>query len=177
MKPLIDVDVEWEHWPEVREGYYLGPDGQLWSEHSSRFLSGYVGENGYLYYTFKDGSREYAHRLVAESYIFHIPKDGEQVNHKDYDRLNNNWSNLEWVTPAENNSHAYERQGRVKVTSYNHSNSKLSKEQALEIFNSKVSERKLASVYGVSSRTIHDIKHGVKYGWATKEVDQHEAVN
>lgn len=169
MKALIDADVEWEHWPEIREGYYLGPDGQLWSDHSNRLLQGYVGENGYLYYTFKDGSRDYAHRLVAESYIFHTVVEGEQVNHKDYDRLNNNWKNLEWVTSGGNNLHAHQSNTRKKVTSYNHSNSKLTKEQAIEIFKSSQTQNGLAAVYGVSSRTIHDIKHGVKYGWATKE--------
>lgn len=46
------------------------------------------------------------HRLVAESFI-DCPGSGYVVNHKDGNKLNNNVSNLEWVTPSENSRHAY----------------------------------------------------------------------
>jgi hypothetical protein len=46
------------------------------------------------------------HRLLAEKYIEN-PFDKAQVNHKDGDKLNNDLSNLEWVTPRENTIHAY----------------------------------------------------------------------
>ena len=65
--------------------------------------------NGYSAVGFKDGGR-YVHRLVARLYC---PRgeDHEQVNHKDCDRTNNHWSNLEWCTPSENCWH-YVSQGR-----------------------------------------------------------------
>ena len=54
----------------------------------------------------KDGSdvRVPVHILVAKAFVdgwF----DGAEVNHIDFDRKNNNASNLEWVTHAENVSH------------------------------------------------------------------------
>jgi len=154
----------------VHEGYWVTTDGRVWSDVSQSWLGGYVGANGYHYYTFKDGKRAYAHRLVAHCYL-HLDLDDttKQVNHLDYDRRHNCYTNLEVVTPSGNQVHAYLKTDRSKVNSYNHPNSKLTKEQAVCIFNSNGSERALASEYGVSSRTIHDIKHGVKYGWATKE--------
>lgn len=45
------------------------------------------------------------HRLVAENFVPGM-KDGLQVNHMDGNRLNNHYSNLEWITHVENLRHA-----------------------------------------------------------------------
>lgn len=45
-------------------------------------------------------------RLVATHFI-RKPKDGEEVNHKNGKRLDDNIENLEWVTKSENIKHAY----------------------------------------------------------------------
>ena len=47
----------------------------------------------------------YVHRLVARAYIPN-PDNKPFINHIDFDKNNNHFSNLEWCTSAENNQHS-----------------------------------------------------------------------
>lgn len=63
-----------------------------------------------------DGKVRYdsVHRLVAETFIPN-PRKLPEVNHIDGNKLNNNVTNLEWVTKGQNQIHAY-KEGLRKTT-------------------------------------------------------------
>lgn len=70
--------------------------------------------NGYCYAHLSKNGKVKAfrvHKLVAEHFI--DKKEGAtQVNHKDGNKSNNMYSNLEWVTPSENQTHRYRVLGK-----------------------------------------------------------------
>lgn len=66
----------------------------------------FVFRNGYHAVCLGAGHPKYVHRLVASAFLG-LPDLDKQVNHKDGRKANNVPSNLEWVTLAENNRHAF----------------------------------------------------------------------
>ena len=84
--------------------YLIFEDGKLFSKKANRFLQGKIDNVGYQVYrlaiknsiTSKMGKMMYAHRLVAE-YFLENPKKLSYVHHKDENKLNNHYTNLEWV--------------------------------------------------------------------------------
>ena len=71
-------------------------------------LSYVIAHNGYVCFTIKENNKFYprkAHRLVLAAFLGPLP-EGMQVNHKDCDKTNNHFSNLEYVTPKQNMVHA-----------------------------------------------------------------------
>lgn len=69
----------------------------------------FITDAGYVYISleYKGKKRKCGvHVLVAESFVdgwF----EGAEVNHKDLNKLNNKWDNLEWVTHSDNLIHQY----------------------------------------------------------------------
>lgn len=60
------------------------------------------GGSGSQYYYVSIGSKDYRiNRLVAQAFIPN-PENKPLVHHKDHNKLNNHFSNLEWATPQEN---------------------------------------------------------------------------
>lgn len=96
------------------EGLYgVTSTGLVWaypkkSRTHGRWLKITIDRGGYAYVgLYKDGktTKIKVHRLVAQAYL--VASDKPHVNHIDGNKLNNNASNLEWVTPKENKIHAF----------------------------------------------------------------------
>lgn len=76
---------------------------------SKKQLKLMINISGYSYVTPRKDSIKYTlrvHRLVALHFIKRV-KGKSHVNHKDGNKLNNHYANLEWCTQSENNKHAY----------------------------------------------------------------------
>lgn len=159
--------------------YGVTPDGRVWSYPRKNWRKG-SGiwlkpdlKKGYhvyaLYYWHpvkKRSVKKYiaSHRLVAMAYI---PTHSfrRQVNHKDGNKLNNHYTNLEWATPLENTMHAIRTGLRPDASGENNANAKLRSEDVVRIrqlfsSNKKPNITKLAIEYGVNRSTIHAIISG-----------------
>ncbi len=68
-------------------------------KYSQSMMKQHLLKNGYFAVTLSNGKDkriEYVHRLVAESFCFK-PEGKNIVNHKDENKKNNNYKNLEWT--------------------------------------------------------------------------------
>jgi len=105
------------------------------------------------------------HRVVWETFVGKIPK-GTHVNHVDGVKGNCRLSNLECVTPGENNLHAYRTKLKISPIGSKWHASKLSEKKVLNIkrmLSGGMSQERLAAIYGVNQCTISDIKMGVTW--------------
>lgn len=72
-----------------------------------RILKSFDNGRHYQYLSLSDGTntrKHYVHILVANTFIDN-PNRYEQVNHKDFNKTNNNVNNLEWVSRTQNVEH------------------------------------------------------------------------
>ena len=151
------------------EGLYsIEEDGRVWSHRNNIYLKwNKCARNKYAYVELCNGGKkkEYIriHRTVALVYVPN-PEGKPETNHKDGNKLNNHFSNLEWVTSSENHYHAYRVLKVPRGTGETHSQAKFTKEQVEEIrqFREKtgMSYEKIGKKYGVYVSTIFNIcKH------------------
>ena len=105
----------------ARVDTYINQGTLVKRNRSEKMLTHKVSRTGYATYHLRDATRDIeswpsAHRLVAIAFIPNIDNK-PYINHKDGDKLNNHYSNLEWCTAQENTQHAYDN-GLAKSVIY-----------------------------------------------------------
>lgn len=102
--------------------YSIFSDGRVLNNKTGKYIKGKIDNVGYRVYSLntndelaenrkKKNKMLYAHRLVAK-YFIPNPENLPYVHHKDEDRLNNDVSNLEWVTASQNYEYHIEKNGK-----------------------------------------------------------------
>lgn len=101
------------NYPDYRVTNY----GRVWSVRYQRFLKPYISSTGrervHLHLGLKNYGSSEVSRLVAYALIPN-PLKKTDVNHKDFNPLNNHVDNLEWMTRGENIQYDYDN-GRREV--------------------------------------------------------------
>lgn len=114
----------------LEENYLVFNDGRIFSIKNNKFLKPVLNYRYMIVHLFKNGKAKnfYIHRLVAEAFCSK-GKGKTQVNHIDSNRINNHYTNLEWVTSKENVSHF--------INSKNYKKRVMSKDQKEKLAQSK----------------------------------------
>jgi hypothetical protein len=160
------------------EGLYaVTEDGRVWSYprkwisgynskcgHDGKFLSLATHSGGYLQVGITKNvvhKHCFVHRLVATAFIPN-PDNKKEVNHKDGNKKNNHYSNLEWATRRENSDHAkklnlYKPQ---PTRGSKHPDAKVTEDEVLEIRRLQaagVKRRHILASYPLSKSSYHAI--------------------
>lgn len=93
----------------IVHGYRVFEDGTVYGRFGKKMSPSDNGR-GYLILGLRTGGERKTfgvHKLVALGFVPN-PENLPEVNHKDGNKLNNHWSNLEWCTRGDNILHAFE---------------------------------------------------------------------
>jgi hypothetical protein len=111
-------------------------DGYVRHSITKKIKNQYTNKDGYKLAAVRKGNRKYLeliHVLVALTFIGPKPSSKHEVNHKDLDKANNYYKNLEWCTHRKNMQHASKNGALCGTQGEKNGNSKLTEEQVIDI--------------------------------------------
>lgn len=88
--------------------YLITENGDVFNKKTKKQLKPRINNKGYLIFDLYKNNKRYqklGHRLVAETYIEN-EFNYNVVNHLDFNKINNNFKNLEWCTQKHNIEHS-----------------------------------------------------------------------
>lgn len=106
------------------------------------------------------------HRCLMLAFVGFPPTPLHEVNHKDGNKLNNDLSNLEWVTASENMKHAITTGLKKAKQGKNNYAAKLTDCKVMEIrrrFAAGERHGNLGKEFGISANHVRDIAAGNKW--------------
>lgn len=162
---ILNKREKWRIIPSSTGRYEVSSLGRIRNYKTKRIRKQFLGEWGYMFVGKVHSSSTFVHKLVAEAFIGLCPTDKE-TNHKDLNKVNNYYRNLEYVTHSGNVKHAYANGANTQVGSVN-GNAKLNEREVIHIRNkyahriiSLVSfKKKYAKKYDVPESTIDSVVH------------------
>lgn len=146
-------------------GYYISDHGDLYSSKTNIIMKSSKNSDGYLSSILYVNKTKYSvsiHRLVAIAFIDNPdPANKIQVNHKDGNKENNCYWNLEWVTQQENIDHAVKTGLRDSFKGENSPKNKYSEntiKKICQMLEDGRSQKYISEYLGVNKGTVNSIK-------------------
>ncbi len=146
-----------------KTSYAVDRDGNVRNKEGTGLLKPFLLNSGYLYVVLSLKNRRKnrtVHSLVAQAWIGPRPK-GHVINHKDSNRRNNNWKNLEYVTQFRNMQHAAEC-GALPKGSRHYSTDLTEKKigRVCRLIVKGMGNKDIGDLVGVSPGKVRDIRMG-----------------
>jgi hypothetical protein len=140
-----------------REGFANGRWGQAYVKFPPLTMKQSITTSGYRYIGLRKDNKSKKHLVHRLVLLTFVGPSSLQCNHKDGDKGNNNLSNLEYCTCAENIRHCMDVLGKKRGEMSGVSKVKLSDIANIRSDNRIL--REIAEDYGVTLQAIHNIKH------------------
>ena len=156
--------------------YQVTSYGRIYNTILKKFRKLYLRKDGYFYvdlYNNGIGKTIGVHRLVANEFCYERSDEKNVVNHKDGNKLNNYYKNLEWCTMQENITHACET--GLKKINEDASAAILSNQDVFEIIellmDTNIKMKDIANHYGVVRGAIFNIYSKLTWKNFTENID------
>lgn len=142
--------------------YYIDKEGKIYT--TTKYLKSRRGkgltevkpninrQRGYLYARTRNRNWQ-IHRLVGEFFVPN-PHDKKYINHKDGNKHNNKYTNLEWATAKENAQHAIRAGLTRQIEKNGGGNLKYTNEQIKEVY-----DRVKSGMTYVKAGEIHEMPY------------------
>lgn len=100
--------------PDIEDYFWISNYGRGFNSNNGYLITPTVNKEGYVFYTLQRKENEFklnnkskyvsiaAHILTCRAFNGPKPNETDQVNHKDFYRDNNHYSNLEWKSGLDN---------------------------------------------------------------------------
>lgn len=159
-------------WKKIEnlENFSISEEGSVRNDSTGKVLKSCKHPKGYLLLTIRPNGKFgkskslRLHREVAKAFVAN-PENKPEVNHKDSNKTNNHYTNLEWVLPKENIAHSIKNETFVfRSTGEENSQHKLTDVQVVFIREnySRIGPRELGRMLGVSHVHVIHINNGTK---------------
>ena len=155
-RPITPIEGEiWKEVPEIPD-LMVSDKGRFVRPSTNSLLAGFTTTGGYTTVDVSGHGRFSAHRMIANAFIPN-PDNKPEVNHKDGVKSHNAASNLEWVTPSENQRHAIETGLKTVVRGQDHPRTAMTDaeiRQAAAMHEEGKTFKEIAETFGTHRKTV-----------------------